>query len=68
MSTAYDEAIIIFRSEIMLVIISTCCHGLPEDIDDLIYGDAGTVPSERIAHFKACLSGVHIAGSGRRRF
>lgn len=35
----------------MRYFIRTCCPGLPEDIDDLIYGDAGTVPSERIARF-----------------
>ncbi len=31
----------------MLMCISTCTGGIPQDIDDLIYGDAATVPSER---------------------
>ncbi len=31
----------------MLGIISACSGGIPQDIDDLIYGETGTVPSER---------------------
>jgi hypothetical protein len=33
----------------MFFIISTCLSDLPEDIDDLIYGNIGTVPSERLS-------------------
>lgn len=32
----------------MLNIISSGSGGIPQDIDDLIYGDTGTVPSERL--------------------
>jgi hypothetical protein len=28
-------------------IVISCSDGPPQDIDDLIYGDIGTVPSER---------------------
>lgn len=32
-----------------MLFITTMCRGdLPEDIDDLIYGNTGTVPSERL--------------------
>lgn len=31
----------------MLHDINTCSSGLGQDIDDLIYGDIGTVPSDR---------------------
>jgi hypothetical protein len=36
----------------MLIYISACPGGNPQDIDDLIYGDAGTVPSERLFRLK----------------
>jgi hypothetical protein len=29
-------------------IMTTCTGSVPQDIDDLIYGDAVTVPSERM--------------------
>lgn len=29
-------------------IINACSGGIPQDIDDLIFGDTGTVPSERL--------------------
>lgn len=32
----------------MLMIISTCHEDAPGDIDDLIYGNTGTIPSERL--------------------
>ena len=28
-------------------VTTACPGGLPQDIDDLIYGDIGTIPSER---------------------
>lgn len=39
-------------SERMRTMISTCSGGIPQDIDDLIYGDIGTVPSERLYRLK----------------
>jgi hypothetical protein len=39
-------------SESMHNIIGTCSGGIPQDIDDLIYGDTGTVPSERLFSLK----------------
>jgi hypothetical protein len=36
----------------MLTIIRACSGGIPQDIDDLIYGDTGTVPSERLYRLK----------------
>lgn len=36
----------------MLNFVSTGPGGPPQDIDDLIYGDTGTVPSERICRYR----------------
>jgi hypothetical protein len=36
----------------MLLNITSCPDGIPQDIDDLIFGDTATVPSERLYRLK----------------